>query len=249
MFTLKKVLTPFLLPPGIFIISLIFAGAWFLHKKNWRVGMATLVLGCSAWVLSIAPVSDAMIRGLESEYGIPKNPEGDVIILLGMGVDNNAPDLSGQGAPSDAYLTRIVTAVRLQKRLNIPIIVSGAGGSKYGVAEDHIVKRFLKDLNVPAEKIIIEDQSRDTLENAVFVQEICAKMGFANPILVTSAYHMKRAILIFRKIGLEATPFPTGFKSYRDQPYNWKAFLPADFRKASISISEYIGFIFYKIAY
>jgi len=44
-----------------------------------------LEFGCFAWALSISPVSDAMIRGLESEYGIPKNIEGDVIFLLRQG--------------------------------------------------------------------------------------------------------------------------------------------------------------------
>ena len=73
--------------------------------------------------------------------------------------------LSGLGAPSDSYLTRIVTAVRFQKRLNIPIPVSGVGASKYRVAEYHIVKRFLTDLGVPAEEIIIEAKNRDTFEN------------------------------------------------------------------------------------
>jgi uncharacterized SAM-binding protein YcdF (DUF218 family) len=249
MFTIKKVLTPFLLPPGIFIISIILAGVWFLQKKNWRIGIVALVFGCFAWAFSISPVSDAMIRSLETEYSIPQKPSGDVIILLGRGVYQNAPDLSGRGAPADDYLIRIVTAVRLQKRLNIPIIVSGATGSNDKIAEDHIVKRFLTDLGVPARNIVIEATSRDTFENAKFSQEICERSNFANPILVTSAYHMMRAVMIFGKIGLEVTPFPTGFISYRDKPYNWKEFLPADFRKASIAIREYIGFIFYKVAY
>ena len=115
-----------------------------------------MIFGCFMWALSITPVSDSMIRGLESEYGIPKNVEGGVIILLGRGVCDKAPDLSGLGAPKDGYLTRIVTAVRLQKRLNIPIIVSGAEASGYKVVEDHIVKGFLMDMGVPDEEIIIE---------------------------------------------------------------------------------------------
>jgi uncharacterized SAM-binding protein YcdF (DUF218 family) len=123
MFIFKSLVTPFLLPPGIFIIFIIFTGVWLLYKKKWKAGIVTLIFGCFAWALSIAPVSDAMIRGLESEYSIPKNVEGDVIILLGQGVCDKAPDLTGLGVPSDGYFTRIVTAVRLQKRLNIPIIV------------------------------------------------------------------------------------------------------------------------------
>ncbi|MBW2645992.1 MAG: hypothetical protein JRE23_07430 [Deltaproteobacteria bacterium] len=125
MFMLKKILTPFLLPPGIFIVSLILAGVWFLYKKNWKAGIVNLIIACSAWLLSISPVSDAMLMGLESEFSIPENPKGDVIVLLGGGIDDKAPDISGLGSPTDTMLSRIVTAVRLQQRLTIPIIVTG----------------------------------------------------------------------------------------------------------------------------
>ncbi|RZB33771.1 MAG: hypothetical protein SRB2_03701 [Desulfobacteraceae bacterium Eth-SRB2] len=249
MFMMKKILKPFLLPPGIFIILIIFTGAWILHKKNWKAGIMTLLFGGFAWALSISPVSDAMIRSLESEYGISKKIQGDVIILLGHGVFDEAPDLTGQGAPSGIYLTRIVTAVRLQKRLNIPIIVSGTEVSEDKVIKGHIVKRFLLDLGVPADKIITEDKSRDTFENAKFTQKICARLGFTSPIMVTSAYHLKRAIMSFEKAGIEVLPFPAGFISCRDKQYKWNAYLPGDFRKSSIAISEYLGMIFYKYAY
>ena len=249
MFILKNILTPFLLLPGIFIISLIFTGAWFLHKKKWKAGIVALIFGCFMWALSIAPVSDAMIRGLESEYSIPKNVKGDVIILLGRGVSDKAPDLTGLGVPSDGYFTRIVTAVRLQKRLNIPIIVSGAETSEDKIVKDHIVKRFLVDLGISAEKIIIENKSRDTFENAKFTQEICAKLGFTNPILVTSAYHLKRAVMIFEKVGLQVEPFPAGFKSWQGKQYRWHSYLPGDFSTASLAIKEYLGLVFYKFAY
>ena len=165
----------------------------------------TLVFGGFAWALSIAPISDAMIKGLESEYRIPKNIKGDVIILLGHGVFDEAPDLTGLGAPSGTYLARIVSAVRLQKKLNIPIIVSGTEVPEDKVVKDHIVKRFLIDLGIPTDKIILEDESRDTFENAEFTQEICQDWVLRHPILVTSAYHMKRAVMSFEKVGLKSS--------------------------------------------
>jgi uncharacterized SAM-binding protein YcdF (DUF218 family) len=190
-----------------------------------------------------------MIRSLESKYGIPKNTEGDVIIVLGGGVFSEAPDLSGLGAPNDSYLVRIVTAVRLQKKLDTPIIVSGAEASKHIITEGRIAKRFLIDLGVPAEKIIREGKSRNTFENAKLSQEICTKLGFTSPILVTSAYHLKRAVMSFNKVGLKVLPFPAGFYSWQGKLYRWNAYLPGDFLTSSIAIREYLGLIFYKIAY
>jgi len=235
MYIFKKILTHFLLPPGIFIISLIFTGAWFLHKRKWKAGIVILMLGCFAWALSIAPVSDTMIRGLESEYSIPTKVKGDVIILL--------------GGPSRGPFTRIFTAVKLQKRLDIPIIVSGVKVSKHNGLKFSIVKHFLVDLGIPADKIIEEDKSRDTFENVEFTKKICVKLGFTNPILVTSAYHMKRAIMCFERVDIKVTPFPVGYIYRKDIPYKWNSYLPGDFLTASIAIKEWLGIMFYKFAY
>ena len=235
MFILKNVVTPFLLPPGIFISILIFSGAWLLYKKKWKPGITTLIFGCFAWALSIAPVSDAMIRGLESEYGIPKNIKGDVIILLG-------PSAYG-------YPDRIIKAARLQKSFDMPIIVSGVKTFKREGKKTSIIRLFLVELGVPSEKIIEEDKSRDTCENAKFIQEICARLGFTNPILVTSAYHMKRAVMSIEKAGLKVVPYPAGFKSWQGKQYRWDDYLPGDFKEASVAIKEYLGLVFYKFAY
>lgn len=249
LFMLKKILTPFLLPPGIFIVLLVSAAVWFLFKKYWKAALANLLIAFFMWSLSILPVSNAMLRGLESGLNLPKNPHGDVIILLGGGVYAEAPDLSGIGAPSADALPRIVTAVRLQKRLNIPVIVSAGRVFEYTSIEAPIVKRFLVDLGVPPNEIILEDKSRDTFENAKYTGDICARAGYKNPILVTSAYHMKRALMSFRKFDMEVTPFPVEFMSYENEQYNWRHFLPHSLRGASIAIHEYLGLMFYKLAY
>lgn len=250
MFELKKILTAFLLPPGIFIVLLLFSGLWFLFKKNWKAGIINCLIGIFIWLLSISPVADAMLRGLESDFKIPENPRGDVIILLGGGVYDKVPDLSGVGAPAEEMIARLVTAVRLQKMLNIPIIVSGGVVFEGRKAEAPIVRRFLTDLGVPDKKIIIEDKSRNTIENARYTAEICKRLGYKKPILVTSAYHMRRSIVSFEKIGMKAVPFPANFRTW-DRKYGWESYLPSSFRlrNSYTAMREYMGLLFYKIAY
>ncbi|WP_333654286.1 YdcF family protein [Dissulfurispira sp.] len=248
MFALKKILTAFLLPPGIFIVLLLFSGLWFLFKKNWKAGIINCFLGISMWAFSISPVEDAMLRGLESDFRIPENPHGDVIILLGGGVYDNAPDLSGIGAPLEDMLGRIITAVRLQKRLNVPVIVSGGAVFKGRKAEAPIVRRFLIDLGVPDKKVIIEDKSRDTIENAKYTAAICRKLGYNKPILVTSASHMRRSVMSFEKVGMKIMPFPANFKTWKNKKYGWEDCLPGS-GKTRGAMKEYIGLLFYKFAY
>jgi len=244
MFVFKKLITPFLLPPGIFIAILIFSGLLFLRKSR-KAGILNILIGISLWLLSIGPVSDTLMKGLENDLTMPANPLGDVIILLGGGVYDGVMDLTGAGAPSEDTLARIVTVARLQKRLRVPVIVSGGAVFPWRKTEALVDRRFLMDLGVPGDKILVDNKSRDTLENARYVKEICEKRRFRYPILITSAYHMKRALLSFREFNMDATPVPSNFKTW-DRKYGWADYLPGDLRISMIACREYVGLLYHK---
>ncbi len=251
MFIIKKTISPFLVPPGIFIITILSSGLWLLLKKKTKEGILNIIIGCLMWLFSIQPVSDFLLAGLESELQIPQNPKGDVIILLNHRIYNESPDLSGTGYPSGDMLDRMFTASRLQKRLNIPVIVSGVYHSdlSHNQSWPQIVERILGEFGVNPDKIIIENKSRDTYENARNSGLICLKLDFKNPILVTSAYHMKRSVMSFERFGVSVLPVPTGFKTWKHKNYNWNDYLPENFEIARIAIHEYLGLIFYKLVY
>jgi uncharacterized SAM-binding protein YcdF (DUF218 family) len=244
MFAFKKLITPFLLPPGIFIVMLIVPGLLFLRKSR-KAGVWCIFIGAAIWLLSVGPVSNFLMKGLETGLTMPANPKGDVIVLLGGGVYEGVKDLTGAGAPSEDSLARIVTAVRLQKRLHVPIIFSGGAVFPWRKAEAPVAKRFLIDLGVPGDKIILEDKSRDTFENARYVREICEKRHFRDPILVTSAYHMKRSVLMFKMFGMEVTPVPAEFMTW-NRKYGWEDYLPGGFGAVRTACREYIGLLYYK---
>jgi len=119
MYSLKKVIASFILPPGIFIISLISVGIWLLIKKKWKLGTFHCLIGCIMWALSITPISNSMLRVLETGFQSPKYPRGDVIILLG----------------GSHGLERVSSAISLQKRLNLPIIFCGREGYRDYIIE------------------------------------------------------------------------------------------------------------------
>ena len=77
--------------------------------------------------------------------------------------------------------------------------------------------------------IILEDRSRDTFENARFTNQICVEMGYKNPILVTSGYHLKRSIMSFERFGTKVTPFPADFKCREKGKHRWNEYLPGNF--------------------
>jgi len=251
MFIIKKLITPFILPPGLFVLLFLSAGIFLIFKKYRKTGSLVLTAGAIMWLLSIAPVADLLLAGLTRDLR-PKSilPSGDVIVLLGGGVDDRLTDLSGQtGTLSEAMLARTVTAVRLYGRLKVPVIVSGGNPLGRKVSESEVARRYLQELGVPHDAIIEENTSRDTFENAKEVLQICKQYGFQAPILVSSDYHLKRALWTFQRIGLTCEPFANGLFSGQRHAYAWWHFLPRSFKDVSLYMHEYIGLLYYRIAY
>ena len=78
-------------------------------------------------------------------------------------------------------------------------------------AEAEIARRVLVSLGVPEKDILVETKSVNTTQNARFSAEILEEKGFHQPILVTSAFHMKRAVLNFETVGVPVVPYPTDY--------------------------------------
>jgi uncharacterized SAM-binding protein YcdF (DUF218 family) len=249
MFILKKCLISFLVPPGAFILTLLAVAFWARRRRQNGQAVALVLIALVLWVVSIPMVGRTMTAGLERGLGIPEHPRGDVIILLGGGTNDKVPDLSGRGTPSENSLPRVVTAARLQKRLGLPVIISGGGVFEGRTAEAVISRRFLIDLGVPPDKILIEGQSSDTVENARLTCRIMEKQGFRKPLLVTSAYHMRRSIEAFRRFGIEVTPVPAHFMSSGDTPLVWFDWLPdaGAMELVAIVMKEHIGMFYYRL--
>ncbi|MBI4689336.1 MAG: YdcF family protein [Nitrospirae bacterium] len=218
-----------------------------MTKKYWKAAFINFLICALLWLLSMPLVSVFLLRGLEQKYQIPQNLDGDVIVLLGGGSYLKSQDISGIGTPAGNTLERIVTAVRLQKKLDLPIIVSSGKVFEHVPSEAPIIKRFLVELGVPSDKIIIEDKSKDTLENARYTKVICEKMGFKKPILVTSAYHMRRSVLLFKKAGMDVIPFPSNFRTSKVREIHWDAYMPSGIENTHIALIEYIGLLFYSV--
>jgi uncharacterized SAM-binding protein YcdF (DUF218 family) len=249
LFIIKKIITPFLLPPGIFILLLMVIGLAGMARRHWRVGFLNLFLGFALYALSITPVANGLVQGLEADFSFPANPTGDVIILLGGGTIQKVPDLTGTAVPTPLMMTRIVTAVRLYRQTNLPIIVTGGRMADDDASEAQVAKRFLMDLGVPEDAIIEEGMARDTAENARFTASICRRKGFSRPIVLTTAYHLKRALIAFNAAGMRVTPFPAYFFGQKERSIEWRDLLP---RAAALYLSanalhEYLGIWYYRI--
>ncbi|MCG2724802.1 MAG: YdcF family protein [Elusimicrobia bacterium] len=234
---------------------LIILGIWLFYKNQKKISYWCIFIAAVFWFASIKPVSDIFLSKLEYYFVPPKSFSGDIVIVLGGGMKENVPDFSGNSALNSAGLERVFTAARINKEKDIPIIASGGavfspwrGQAKKAEAE--VAKRFLMDIGIAGNKIIIENKSRDTYENAVFSRKICIERGFKKVIIVTSAFHMPRAAMIFKKVGFEDNVYyPTGYKTSKESKYHYTDFLPGDMQALSLATKEYLGLIFYKLFY
>ena len=239
MFFLKKLITFFILPPGIFIV--IFFVISYIGRKNKKIFVLSFLSGFFVYLLSIEPVKDFLLKPLETKYSQPKEVYGDVIVVLGGGSYNT-------GILTEDSLKRILTGFILHRKLNIPIILSG-GSAITNLPEAEAMKGILNELGVDKSKIFTDVNSRDTFQNAFFTKKICEKYGFKKIILVTSAYHMPRSVMVFEKAGLQVIPYPTDFKM--DKKYTIYSYFPKMnvLQDSTKSIREYFGILAYKLNY
>ncbi|ACI20824.1 YdcF family protein [Thermodesulfovibrio yellowstonii] len=235
MFFLKKVITSLILPPGILII--IFLLIALLEKRRNFIRYLAFFSALLVYLISIEPVKDLLLYPLEKSYSVSEKLDADAIVILGGGV------YSWASFPEDSS-NRLFTGYLVYRKTKLPIIVSG-GAVEGKISDSAAMAAMLKEFGVEDSKIIEENKSRDTAQNALYVAKICKEKSFKKVILVTSAYHMKRAVKFFKQAGLEVLPYPADFK--QSNHYNIYSFLPkfGNFALSSKAIREHIALIVY----
>jgi uncharacterized SAM-binding protein YcdF (DUF218 family) len=139
----------------------------------------------------------------------------DVIVVLGARVWPS-------GRPSDALARRTLHAVKLYREgLAAIIVFSGALGT-HPPTEAQAAARLAMDQGVSPEAIVLEEKGHSTEESAFFVSEIMRAWGWQRAIVVSDAYHLWRAKLLFGRAGVEAYPSPAHDERY---PLSRRAYL------------------------
>ena len=202
----------FALPPGLFLLLFLWLSVRLWRRGEQKTAAAIAAVTLMFYTLSTPYFSAALMRNLESAYAPPENPSGDVIVLLGGGAKKGTPDLDGTDGLGEGSATRLLGAARLYHRLRVPILFTGGKVMEDSASEAETARRYLLGLGIPDRDIILETKSRTTGENAKFTAEVLKERGFSRPILVTSAFHMKRSVLNFERNGVTVTPFPVGYR-------------------------------------
>ena len=239
-----KFIYSFVLPPGLFIVLLLGLVFW-LWKKNSRPALALLGVTLLLYLSMTSLVSDTLIGSLERQYPQPDNLQGDVIVVLGAGANSGTPDINGEGNLYGHAANRLITAVRLHRQSGLPILFSGGQVFSDSGNEADIAKRQLLGLGIPEDKILVENQSLNTEQNAVNTAVMMQANGLQSPVLVTSGFHMTRAMQHFKNAGLTPQSYPTDYIASADFSMQTAKFTPSPgaISTTGLALKEYLGIL------
>lgn len=237
MLLLKKIISAFLLPVPIGLI-LLFTAFLYLIFNSYRKAKIYLFLSV-LWfgLLSFQPFSNAILFPLENTYeSLLSTPKVEYILVLGNGHISDEK-LSITSQVKTTAINRLVEGIKHYKNLkNAKLIVSGYSGFDKNT-HALMQEKLAISLGVNKEDIIRLDTPNDTKEEAIEAKKIIGENSF---ILVTSASHMKRSMLLFKKEGLNAIAAPTNHLAYMDDSYHSK-FSSENLRKVEVAFHEYLG--------
>ena len=243
MIYLLKFFYSWLLPPAIFVLLLLCL-AWRLHKKNVRLAVSAGLVAALLYLSSIQPVAEMLLRPLEYKYPLPQSAGGDVIVLLGGGSLAEVPLPQGwSGQVTDGANQRLIGAYVLHRRTGLSVVPSGGEVFRGNGAEALVMRDVLVSLGMAPDKVVAEAKSLNTQQNAEFTARLLRQYGWQRPVLVTSAFHMRRSVEEFKRVGVIVTPYPTGYYSLRRDYWHVLSWVPSAsaLDLTSLALKEYLG--------
>ena len=216
-FELSKILG-FLASPSNALIVLGLLGLVLMATPLSRLGRR--LAGWSLVLLAIAgfsPLGHALMLPLEQRFPVWDASRGaaDGIIVLGGAIGPEVSAARNEAALNEAA-ERVTATVELARRYpQLRIVYSGGSGAlihNQDLEADYAVP-LLEKLGVPRSRIVAENRSRNTVENARFAKELAQPKPGERWLLVTSAHHMPRAIGIFRAEGFRVEAYPVDWRT------------------------------------
>ncbi|WP_342315647.1 YdcF family protein [Lysobacter sp. FW306-1B-D06B] len=206
-------------PPALTLLMLCIAVVLLLLRRT-RSGIATAALAV-AWsgLLAVPTVSDWVRERIERHYPPVEEatlPSADAIVVLGGAMHFYWLERE-HVTPYELENSRLAAGARAWLARKAPVIVLSGGGDNGGNnSEARLMAGAIQRLGVPADALMLERESRNTRDNARYTAALAQRHGFHRVLLVTSSLHMPRAVIEFRKAGLDIVPVAVPERAKRD---------------------------------
>jgi uncharacterized SAM-binding protein YcdF (DUF218 family) len=239
-----------ILPPTL---NFIFIFSGLLIKNKYKVTSQVLLYSGSITLLLFCfpPFSNFLLNKIEKysalDLPVVVNNEQAIVVLSG-GIQPLRKEY-GREIDGTATLQRNLYAAFLYKQVKLPVLVTGGLFKSSEYSEAAVMATTL--VNIFSVNVTwLEEQSKNTAENAIYSAAILKENDIDSVYLVTHAWHMPRAVMMFEQEGINVTPAPTLFNADIINS-DWKYYFPSlsALSKTKIAMHEFIGIIWYKYRY
>lgn len=239
--------------PSNFLLALALLGLLLKTFNRWPVtGIRLVWLAVFGLVVcGMSPAANWLILPLEERFPRPDNIESvDGIIVLGGAVDTVVT-----GGRGDTALTtsgeRITIAARLASAIPDALVIHTGGKGviiQSQATEAEGAARLFEDFGISPGRVILEDASRNTWENAVLTKKLIEPRPGQTWLLVTSAYHMPRAMGVFEKAGWTGvTAYPVDYRTRGSEDRGlWFSGASKGLRRFDLAFREWLGLLVYR---
>ncbi len=252
-FVLSKVLGFFALPSNLIVVVGLLGLALMatrLRRTGQALATASLVLLA---VVGLSPLGNVLMLPLEERFPAWDPAEGapDGIIVLGGSIDPEVSQAHGTPALNESA-ERLTAAVALARRYPTARLVFSGGDASLlfrHASEADFALAFFEDLGVPRERVLLEGRARNTVENAAFTKQLVKPQPGERWLLVTSGYHMPRAIGAFRAAAFPVEAYPVDWRTRGGTGTALTFLSVADgLKRTDTALREWVGLAAYRLS-
>lgn len=247
-FSVSKVVWFFTSPTNLLLIVLLIASALLFTRFAGLARVPVLLVTVILLVAGLTPFSRLLIQTLENRYPDISTDPGrvdGVVVLGGASTFARGQVRLGEGG------SRMTAAIDLARRYPDARVVFTGGSARLLMREERTEAdgaRLIFDLaGLPPDRVLYENQSRNTYENAVYAKRLVTPQPGERWLLVTSAFHMPRSVATFQRAGFKVVPYPVDYRSDGAFPDDYRLFAtaPEGLRLFDITVREWIGLFVY----
>jgi len=229
---------------------------WLLTRTRFqRLGRFAMGASLILFILfGFSPLGNILIEPLEDRFP-PAVISADTpitgIIVLGGALDTHISSARGGTALTDSAERMTVVPALARQYPDAKIIFTGGIGAVAGklwgdITEAEAARRLFESFGIPDNRMVFEDKSRDTYENAQFTHALVKPQPGQHFLLVTSGYHMPRSMALFRKAGFDVLPYPVNYRTAGTRDSIRPFYALADgLRQSNLATREWGGLLVY----
>ncbi|GLS17230.1 membrane protein [Labrys miyagiensis] len=218
-------------------------------------------------VMGLSPLGSIMIAPLEERFPPPAFAASDDlspanpalpkiagIIVLGGAVDTHISTTRHETALTDSAERMTAVAGLSRQFPDAKIVFTGGVGSLAGqiwgdISEADASRQLFRSFGIPDERMLFENRSRDTYENAEFTYAMLKPQPGQRYLLVTSGYHMPRSMALFRKAGFDVIAYPVNYRTAGPEDALRPFYSMSDgLRQCNLAAREWFGLLAYRLS-